>query len=73
MAQKEEITQLCCWAQARREFEKALPNDKARAEMALIWIQQIYKIERYGQNLDAAQRKELRLEKALPIINAFFK
>ena len=41
--------------------------------MALIWIQQIYKIERYGQNLDAAQRKELRLEKALPIINAFFK
>ncbi|CAN1563534.1 Transposase TnpC, homeodomain containing protein [Spirosomataceae bacterium] len=73
LAERQSITQLCCWAHARREFEKALPNDKARAEMALMWIQQLYKIERDSQNLDSAQRKELRLEKALPILNAFFK
>ena len=41
--------------------------------MALMWIQQLYKIQREGKNLDAAQRKELRLEKSLPILNAFFK
>jgi transposase len=73
LAERQSITQLCCWAHARREFEKALPNDKARAEMALLWIQQLYKIERDSQNLDVEQRKELRLEKALPILNAFFK
>lgn len=73
LAERQSITQLCCWAHARREFEKALPNDKARAEMALLWIQQLYKIERDSQNLNVEQRKELRLEKALPILNTFFK
>lgn len=73
LAQKQDITHLSCWAHARREFEKALPNDKAIAEIALAWIQQLYKIERELQNLAPEQKKEQRLDKALPIINAFFK
>lgn len=35
-ARKEGITHLCCWAHARREFEKALGNDKERAEFATV-------------------------------------
>src|SRR5699024_12319001 len=33
---KKEITHLFCWAHARREFEKALDNDRKRAGEALL-------------------------------------
>ncbi len=41
-----EITFLACMAHARRYFEKALGNDKARAEEMLKMVQQLYSIER---------------------------
>jgi transposase len=66
-----DVTHLACWAHARREFEKALSNDHERAEQALTWIQDLYAIERQAreQNLAPVQRKQLRLDKSLPIIN----
>jgi transposase len=73
LAKSEGIIHLSCWAHARREFEKALPNNKAMAEKALTQIQAIYQVERDIQNLDPEQKKEQRLERALPLINAFFK
>ncbi|MBA5793435.1 IS66 family transposase [Flavobacterium sp. xlx-214] len=68
-----EITHLACWAHARREFEKALENNKARAEKALLIIQKLYAIERLikESNLDSSQIKTLRLTESLPIINEF--
>ncbi|MDM1050571.1 IS66 family transposase [Sphingobacterium hotanense] len=68
---KKEVTHLACWAHARREFEKALDNDKARAEKALLMIQQLYAVERRAKEgkLDAEQTKECRLAESLPIIN----
>ncbi|WP_140937645.1 IS66 family transposase [Sphingobacterium lumbrici] len=68
---KKGITHLACWAHARREFEKALDNDKLRAEKALVMIQQLYAVERKAREdkLKAEQIKELRLEKSLPVIN----
>ncbi|MFD1771691.1 IS66 family transposase [Sphingobacterium suaedae] len=68
---KKEVTHLACWAHARREFEKALDNDKARAEKALLMIQQLYAVERQAKEgkLDAEQTKECRLAESLPIIN----
>ncbi len=68
---KKEVTHLACWAHARREFEKALDNDKARAEKALLMIQQLYAVERRAKEgkLDAEQIKECRLTESLPIIN----
>ncbi|MBB2951158.1 IS66 family transposase [Sphingobacterium sp. JUb56] len=70
-AKKKEVTQLACWAHARREFEKALDNDKPRAEKALVMIQKLYAVERQAKqdNLTAEQIKELRLKESLPIIN----
>lgn len=41
-----EITHLACMAHARRYFEKALANDKARAEAMLLMMQKLYAIER---------------------------
>ena len=43
---KEKVTHLACWAHARRYFEKALEQDKVRAEFAMLKIQQLYAIER---------------------------
>src|SRR5690606_6118217 len=68
---KKEITHLACWAHARREFEKALDNDRPRAEKALLMIQELYKVERRAkqEQLSADRTKELRLEGSLPVIN----
>lgn len=70
-----EVTHLACWAHARREFDKALTNDKKRAEMALVFIQRLYAVEAEARenNLNPQVRKELRLEKSLPLLNAFGK
>ena len=73
LATRKEIIHLGCWAHLRREFDKALPNDKLKAETALQMIQQLYQVEKEAKELDFEQRKEYRLEKSLPILNAFFK
>lgn len=70
-ARSKNITHLACWAHARREFEKALDNDRPRAETALIMIQKLYAIERKAKDvqLDTGAIKELRLQESLEIIN----
>lgn len=75
IGKREGIIHLNCWAHARREFDRAKDNDKARAEKALTYIQQLYAVETLARDkkMEASQRKELRLEKSLPIINEFGK
>lgn len=70
-SKRKDITRLSCWAHARREFERALENDKARASHALTLIQKLYATERKAkqEGLDAVQTKKLRLDEALPVIN----
>ncbi|TMZ70025.1 IS66 family transposase [Klebsiella pneumoniae] len=70
-AKKKEVIHLACWAHARREFERALDNDKPRAEKALLMIQKLYAVERQvrEEKITPEQVKELRLDKALPVIN----
>jgi transposase len=71
IAQREGVVHLACWAHARREFERALDNDRGRAEQALSWIQDLYAVERQAreEDLSPGERKKLRLEASLPIIN----
>jgi len=71
IAKKTDVTHVGCWAHARREFDKAKDNDKARAHKALVYIQRLYAIEEYAreEKTTPEQRKALRLNKALPIIN----
>lgn len=75
IAKSKDIVHLNCWAHARREFEKALLNDKECASQALGFIQSLYKVEAEARQneLTAEQRKELRLEKSLPVLNEFGK
>lgn len=71
IGQRPEITPLACWAHARREFERALDNDKNRASKALALIQSLYAVERKAkeQQMEADHIKSLRLDESLPVIN----
>ena len=70
-ARSKNVVHLACWAHARREFERALDNDRARAEKALLMIRRLYAVERRAreEKLAAEQIKELRLTESLPVIN----
>lgn len=63
---------VACWAHARRYFEKALDNDKDRAQKVLGEIQRLYQIERECREnkSTAAQRKQIRQERAKPVLEA---
>lgn len=67
------VTHLACWAHARRYFEQAKNQDQPRAEYAMLKIQKLYEIEREIKELSDKQRKDIRLEKSLPILNALSK
>jgi len=71
IGQRSGVVHLACWAHARREFERALDNDRERASAALGWIQDLYATERQAreEKLSPDERKKLRLEASLPIIN----
>lgn len=42
----EGILIMCCWAHSRRYFDRALKNDKLRAEYGLDQIGMLYSVER---------------------------
>jgi transposase len=65
------ITHVACMAHARRKFEQALDYDAEKAGWVMKKIQELYAIEREARDagLLPAQRKELRLDKSLPIMN----
>ena len=67
------ILLLGCWVHARRYFERALDNDRARAEYALAQIARLYSIEQEADDsrLTYEQRAELRRRVAYPLIRAF--
>lgn len=69
--QRPDITHLGCWAHARRYFERALDTDHQQAGYAMELIQQLYGIERYArdENVSTGERKALRQEKSLPILD----
>lgn len=72
---KKGVLLLGCWAHARRKFTEALKEDKSGAEYALEQIGLLYKVETMAddQNLDYAERAELRQKLAYPVQTAFEK
>jgi hypothetical protein len=69
-AEKENIIMVGCMAHARRYFEKALDDDKARASMMLEMIQQLYAIERKMREdkLTHTEKHVYRLDNSQPIM-----
>ena len=69
------IITLCCAAHCRRYFDRALSNDKSRAEYALEQIGYLYDVERMAdsKNMSDDDRRKLRERLAYPILQAFQK
>ena len=72
---KKGVLPIGCWAHARRKFEEALSEDKARASYALGQIGLLYDVERRAdqEQLSYDQRADLRVRLSYPIMVAFEK
>jgi len=62
------VTEVACWAHARRKFYDAQDSDEARSAQMLTLIGQLYAVEREAKGADDAARLALRREKSLPVL-----
>jgi transposase len=63
------VIEVACWAHCRRYFFEAQESDSIRSAQMLGMIQQLYAVEKAGEAMAAAQRKDLRLARARPILD----
>lgn len=62
------VTEVACWAHARRKFYDAQDSDERRAAEMLTLIGQLYSIEREVKDADDAVRLALRQQRSLPVL-----
>ena len=67
------ITEVGCWAHARRYFFKALSSDPDRAKHALSLMKGLFRIERDLATAPRKKREKARKAKSKPIVDAFFR
>jgi hypothetical protein len=58
------LTEIACWAHARRYFFEAQSSDLCRATVMLAYIQLLYEVEREARNATAERRRELHQAKS---------
>lgn len=70
LAKLEGIMIMCCWAHCRRYFDRALKNDRLRAEYGLDQIGMLYSVEKLAdeQNMGYEERADLRCRISYPVI-----
>ncbi|RXT65863.1 IS66 family transposase [Pseudomonas syringae] len=65
------VTEVGCMAHARRKFHELWANHQSKVgEQALKFFQALYDVERDAADLNADDRRSLRLERAKPIADA---
>ena len=65
------VTEVACWAHARRKFHEAKAVARVGATYAMDQIGQLYGLEKKAQKVDATRRRELRQKHALPRLEKF--
>jgi len=65
------VTEVACWAHARRKFYDAQGTDIMRSMVMLAYIRLLYDVEREARdlNLSGEDRRALRLAKSVPILD----
>jgi transposase len=63
-----EVTEVACWAHARRKFYDAQESDPARALWMLEMIRRLYAVEKEAADGDAPTRLLLRQSQSAPIL-----
>jgi hypothetical protein len=62
------VTEVACWAHARRKFYDAQDSDHQRATQMLTLIGELYTIEREAKDADEATRRALRGERSVSVL-----
>jgi transposase len=62
------VTEVACWAHARRKFYDAQDSDSKRAAQMLALIGELYRIERNAKELSDVLRVAVRQEKSVPVL-----
>jgi len=63
------LSEVACWAHARRKFYDARSNAPRQANEILEWIGQLYDIEDRAREWSAAERLALRRRESVPILD----
>ncbi len=63
-----EVTEVACWAHARRKFYDAQDSDERRSLEMLALVVKLYAIEREAREADDAARLALRQERSVPVL-----
>jgi hypothetical protein len=66
---KGNVTEVACWAHARREFFDATTTDGKRSANMLAMVGELYDVERQAKDLDVSARLELRQRESTPILD----
>ena len=67
----EGCTEVACWAHLRRKWVDAEPTDPALSKEAVDRIRLLFQLEEIAAGLPEAERRRLRQEKALPLVDEF--
>ena len=62
------VTEVACWAHARRKFYDAQESDAHHAAQMLALIGELYAVEREAKDLDDDTRLALRQERSVPVL-----
>ena len=65
------VTEVACWAHARRKFVEAQGSDAALAAEALARVRALYEIETRAKGLSATERWALRQAESAPLVQSF--
>lgn len=63
------MTEVACWAHARRKFYDAQDSDEQRARQMLSLIAELYAVEREAKEADDAVRLSLRQSRSMPMLD----
>jgi transposase len=66
-----QVTEVACWAHARRKFHEAQTSDLATSAQALAYIRLLYDVEDRARGQPSAERLRLRQEFAVPRLTQF--
>ena len=65
------VTEVACWAHARRKFYDARTTDPERGLTALAFVRQLYQVEKQARELAPEKRVELRQRHSVPVLDGF--
>lgn len=64
------VTEVACWAHARRKFVEAEKTDPARASEAIARIRALYEVEKRAKELSSTERWSLRQAESAPLLRS---